>query len=84
MRETLQAAAKHLLSEPVGTEKKILINVSDGLTGLPPGTHARGARQKTMALRVEEQTKDGRKRVVVKETSKDAVVVTGPWSTTTA
>lgn len=80
MRETLQAAAKKLLTEPVGTERNILINVNDGLTGLPPGTSARGTRQKTVALRVEEQSKDGKKRLVVTDTTKGALVVAGSWT----
>ena len=80
MRETLQDAAKKMLTEPVGTERKIVINVSDGLTGLPPGVPARGSRQKTMAVQVEEQTRDGKKRIVVKELGKGVVVATGSWS----
>ena len=79
MRETLKDAAKRLLTEPVGTERKIVINVNDGLTGLPPGG-IRDARQKTMSVRVDEQAKDGRKRKVVTELGKEVVIVTGPWS----
>lgn len=79
MRETLKAAATKLLNEPLGTERKIVINVDDGLTGVPPGA-ARFARTKTMSVRVDEQTKDGRKRRVVTELGKSAVVATGPWS----
>ena len=79
MRETLKDAAKRLLTEPVGTERKIVINVGDGLTGLPPGM-PRDARQKIISVRVDEQAKDGRKRRVVKELGKDAVLATGSWS----
>ena len=84
MRETLQDAAKRLLTDPVGSERKIIINVNDGLTGLPPGAPARGSRTKTMAVRVEEQTKDGRKRRVVRELGKDVVVATGAWSSSSS
>lgn len=80
MRETLKDAAQRLLTSPVGTEQKILLNTNDGLTGLPPGD-ARFARTKTIHVRVDEQTKDGRTRRVVTELKKNAVVVTGPWST---
>ncbi len=79
MRETLKDAAARLLNEPLGTERKILINVNDGLTGLPPGD-PRFARTKTMSVRVDEQTKDGRRRRVVTELGKSVVVATGPWS----
>lgn len=79
MRETLKDAAQRLLTEPVGTERKILLNTNDGLTGLPPGD-PRFARTKTIHVRVDEQKKDGRTRRVVTEVRKSAVVVAGPWS----
>lgn len=82
MRETIQDAAKRLLTEPVGTERNILINISDGLTGLPPGMPARGSRQRTVAVRVEEQTRDHKKRMVVKDVGKGAVVAAGTWTPT--
>ncbi len=83
MRETLKDAAQRLLTEAVGTERKILLNVNDGLTGLPPGD-ARFARTKTITVRVDEQSKDGRTRRVVTDTKKAVVVATGPWSGGTA
>ena len=55
MRETLQQAVERLLTEPVGTEKTIIINTSDGLTGLPPGMHARQSRSRTVVVKTEEQ-----------------------------
>jgi hypothetical protein len=79
MRETLKDAAKRLLTEPVGTEQKILLNINDGLTGLPPGD-ARFARTKTIHVRVDEQAKDGRTRRVVTELKKGTVVVAGTWT----
>ena len=63
----------------LGTERKIVINTNDGLTGLPPGD-ARFARTKTIHVRVDEQSKDGRTRRVVTELKKNTVVVTGAWS----
>ena len=77
MRETLAAAAAKLLTEPVGTERTIIINTSDGLTGLPPGMHARQSRSRTVAVTVEEQTlpKDSKKRIAAFEMLKDKKVV---------
>lgn len=80
VRETIHDAAKRLLTEPVGTERNILINISDGLTGLPPGPPARGSRQRTVAVRVEVQTRDDKKRIVVKDLGKGAVVAAGTWT----
>jgi hypothetical protein len=70
MRETLAAAA-------VGTERTIIINTSDGLTGLPPGMHARQSRSRTVAVTVEEQTrpKDAKKRIAAFEMLKGKKVV---------
>lgn len=77
MRETLQQAAEKLLKEPVGTEKSIIINTSDGLTGLPPGMHARQSRSRTVVVTVEQQTrpKDDKKRIAAVETVKDKKIV---------
>ena len=77
MRETIQQAVERLLTEPVGTEKTIIINTSDGLTGLPPGMHARQSRSRTVVVKTEEQTreKDGKKRIAGFEMVKDKKVV---------
>lgn len=83
MRQTLQDAAKSLLTEPVGTERQIVINTNDGLTGFPPGMSGRGFRTKTMSVVVEHQTRDGKVRPIVKETGKGVVVATGAWTTAT-
>lgn len=77
MRETLEQAAAKLLTEPVGTERTIIINTSDGLTGLPPGMHARQSRSRTVIVTVEEQTrpKDTKKRIAAVETLKGKKIV---------
>lgn len=77
MRETLEQAAAKLLTEPVGTERAVIINTSDGLTGLPPGMHARQSRIRTVVVTVEEQTrpKDAKKRIAAFEMLKDKKVV---------
>jgi hypothetical protein len=77
MRETLAAAAAKLLTEPVGTERTIIINTSDGLTGLPPGMHARQSRSRTVVVTIEEQTrpKDTKKRIAACEMLKGKKVV---------
>lgn len=77
MRETLEQAATKLLAEPVGTERTIIINTSDGLTGLPPGMHARQSRSRTVVVTVEEQTrpKDTKKRIAAVEMLKGKKVV---------
>ena len=81
MRETLQQAAKKLLTEPVGTERTIEININDGLTGLPPGMSPRGARMKHTTVRVDVATRaDGKKRCVVVALPKETVVATGDWA----
>ncbi len=69
MRETVQQAAEKLLTEPLGTERTIVINTSDGLTGLPPGMHARQSRSKNIVVVVEEQSrpKDTKKRIAAVE-----------------
>ncbi len=77
MRETIQQAVERLLTEPVGSEHTLIINTSDGLTGLPPGMHARQSRGRTVIVTIEEQTrpKDAKKRIAGVETVKDKKVV---------
>jgi len=77
MRETVQQAAEKLLTEPVGTERTFVINTSDGLTGLPPGMHARQSRSKDVVVVVEAQTrpKDDKKRLAAVETIKGKKIV---------
>ena len=80
MRETLQQAAKKLLSEPAGTEKAIEINVNDGLTGFPPGMSPRGVRTKTTTVRVVAATRaDGKKRTTVIALPKETVLAASDW-----
>jgi len=79
-RETLQQVAKKMLGDPPGTEKIIEINVNDGLTGLPPGTTARGARMKRTTVKVKAATRsDGKKRNVVVALPKETVLAEGEW-----
>lgn len=79
-RETIQQAAKRLLTEPVGTERTVTINTNDGLTGLPPGMSPRGARMKDNLVRVDQQTRDGKKRIVVVLVAKGTVLAAGAWA----
>ena len=80
MRETLQQAAKKLLTEPDGTEKKIEINVNDGLTGLAPGTTARGVRMKTTTVRVVAAKRaDGKTRTTVIALPKETLLAASDW-----
>ena len=80
MRETLQQAAKKLLSEPVGTERTIAIHTGDGLTGAPSGVPQRGLRLKNNVVRVDVQTKEGgKKRAVVVSSLKGTVIAAGDW-----
>lgn len=80
-RETLQQAARRMLNDPVGSEKIVAINTNDGLTGLPPGNTARGARVKNNAVRVDEQTRaDGKKRSVVILVAKGTVLAASDWT----
>jgi hypothetical protein len=80
MRQTLLEAAKKLLTLPVGTEQTIVINISDGLTGLPPGPPARGSRQRSVVVRVEQQSREGKTRAVVIDVEKAKVVATTTWT----
>ncbi len=81
MRENLQQVAKKMLTEKVGAEQTVVINPNDGLTGNPPGMPPRGDRAKHVTLRVGEETrKDGKKRVVVKDTKKGTVMAEGEWA----
>ena len=80
MRETLQQAAKKMLTEPVGTERALIINVDDGLTGVPPGASQRGLRTKNTTLRVDAKVRaDGKKRRVVVSLPKGSLVIAGEW-----
>lgn len=80
-RETIQQSAKRLIAEPVGTERTIIINTNDGLTGYPPGASQRGARMKDNVVRVGLQTRaDGKKRTTVVLVGKGTVLATGPWA----
>lgn len=80
-RETLQQAAKKMLTSPAGTERTVSINTNDGLTGLAPGTTARGARIKDNAVRVNEETRaDGKKRVVAILVAKGTVLASTDWT----
>jgi hypothetical protein len=80
MRETLEQAAKKLLTQAVGTEDAITININDGLTGFAPGVSSRGARTRTTKVRVDVQTRpDGKKRHVVVAQLKGTVVASGSW-----
>ena len=81
MRETLQQAAKKMLTEPAGTERTIEINVNDGLTGLPPGLSPRGIRMKQTTVRVEAQKRaDGKSRTIVTALPKGTVVASTDWT----
>ena len=80
MRETLEEAAKKLLAEPVGTERTIAINKSDGLTGVPPGASTRGLVVKHIKVRVNAATRaDGKSRSVVVALPKETVVAATTW-----
>jgi hypothetical protein len=83
MRQTLNDAAKMLLKNPIGTETNIVINISDGLTGLPPGPPARGSRQRTVDVRVEQQTREGKTRTAVVGVDKGVVLAATTWIATT-
>ena len=81
MRETLQQAAKRLLTKDLGSEHTISIDVNDGLTGAPAGGAQRGTRTKDIVVKVEEQTrKDGKKRRAVRAVKKGDVVASGTWA----
>lgn len=70
-----------MLNDPVGSEKIVAINTNDGLTGLPPGATARGARVKNNAVRVDEQKRaDGKKRSVVILVAKGTVLAASDWT----
>jgi hypothetical protein len=80
MRETLQQAAKKLLTQPAGSEHAIQININDGLTGHPPGLPPRDARTKTTKVKVEHQSRpDGKKRVAVVAQDKGTVLAAATW-----
>lgn len=79
-RETIQQAAKALLKAPVGTVRTVSINTADGLTGIPAGLPPRFARMKDNELRVDEQERDGKKRVVVTLVAKGTVLANGAWT----
>jgi hypothetical protein len=83
MRQTLNDAAKTLLTKPLGTETNIVINISDGLTGLPPGPPARGSRQRTVDVRVELQTREGKTRTAVVSVDKGVVLASTTWTAST-
>lgn len=81
MRETLQQAARKLLTAPPGSEHSIAIFTNDGLTGLPPGPPQRGSRIHHTVLQVAEETRaDGRKRQVVVSKDKRTVVASTAWA----
>jgi hypothetical protein len=79
-RETIQQAAKRLLTEPVGTERTVIINTNDGLTGYAPGASQRGARMKDNLVRVDQQARpDGTKRITVVLVAKGTVLAASAW-----
>ena len=82
MRETLQEAAKRLLTSPVGSEHTISIDTNDGKTGQPPGPAVHNRRVKHNPVVVQEESRaDGKKRIVVRlKTGKENSLATTPWA----